>query len=129
MVLGQYTLPQVEATGVAMLALAHEENIDPRVEKSLAYLEANISRDTPSASLCYGLLGLTAHNRRPTLADHWLAAALEKQLAAEPGAFRLALLALASMPDTSWLPTASVIPREARKTVIPREARRPRNLG
>ena len=105
MVLGQYTLPQVEATGVAMLALAGEENSDPRVEKSLTYLEANLANDTPVASLCYGVIGLAAHNRRPALADQWLASALQRQLASDPCAFKLALLSLASMPDTSWLPT------------------------
>jgi hypothetical protein len=109
MVLGQYTLPQVEATGVAMLVLAGEDNIDPRVEKSLAYLENNLTADTPTSSLCYGIVGLTAHNRRPALADEWLAAALERELARESCAYKLALLALASMPNTSWLPTATEV--------------------
>jgi hypothetical protein len=105
MVLGQYTLPQVEATGVAMLALAGEANTDPRVEKSLIYLEKNISSETPTASLCYGLMGLTAHDRRPALADSWIAAAIDRQISGESSAFKLALLALAALPDISWLPT------------------------
>jgi hypothetical protein len=129
MVLGQYTLPHVEATGVALFALAGEENSDPRVEKSLRYLKANLASDTPAASLSYGVMGLTAHSRRPALADNWLAAATEKQIAREPSAFKLALLLLASMPDNSWLPTKFVIPTGAPKVVIPREACRPRNLG
>lgn len=107
MVLGQYTLPQIEATGVAMLALAGEQNTDPRVQKSLAYLEANVSGDTPTSSLCYGVLGLTAHNRRPALADEWLDSATNKQLASDPSPFKTALLALAALPDTSWLPTTA----------------------
>ena len=113
MVLGQYTLPQLEATGVALLALAGEENTDPRVEKSRAYLESNLAADTPASSLCYGTIGLTAHNRRPALADEWIAGAVDRELKHETSAFKLALLALARMPDTSWLPTQSVIPTGA----------------
>jgi hypothetical protein len=109
MVLGQYTLPQVEPTGVAMLALTGEQITDPRVEKSLAYLEANVSGDTPTSSLCYGLIGLTAHNRRPALTEQWLAAALERELSRDTGAFKLALLTLASVHDRSWLPTATEV--------------------
>ena len=104
MVLGQYTLPQVEPTGVALLALAGEENSDPRVEKSLAFLEENVSGETPTASLCYGIIGLTACDRRPALAEDWLGLAAERALTGQQGAFKLALLGLASAADTSWLP-------------------------
>jgi hypothetical protein len=104
LVLGQATLPQVESTGLAMLALAGEKNSDPRVEKSLQYLEANLIDRTTTASLCYGLMGLAAHNRRPPHAEAWLAAALEREIKRGQSAFKLALLALASVPDMSWLP-------------------------
>lgn len=104
LVLGQATLPQVQSTGLAMLALAGEKNTDPRVEKSLTYLEANLNDTTTTASLCYGLLGLTAHNRRPHHAEECLAVAFERELARGPCAYKIALVALASVPDLSWLP-------------------------
>ncbi len=103
-VLGQATLPQVQSTGLAMLALAGEVNTDPRVQLSLRYLEENLNPHTTTGSLCYGLIGLTAHNRRPRNADALVQAALERELTREPSAYKLALMALASSPDLSWLP-------------------------
>jgi hypothetical protein len=104
-VLGQPTLPQVESTGLAMLALAGEDINDPRIEKSLQYLEQNINPRTTTASLCYGLMGLTAHSRRPENAEALLAAALNRELIRGPSAFKLALISLASLPNESWIPT------------------------
>jgi hypothetical protein len=103
-VLGQPTLPQVESTGLAMLALAGEVNTDPRIEKSLSYLEQEINSRTTTASLCYGLMGLTAHSRRLANAEMLLTAALERELSRGASAFKLALIALASITDLSWLP-------------------------
>ena len=103
-VLGQPTLPQVESTGLALLALSEEANTDPRIERSLRYLEENLSAKTTTASLCYGLFGLTAHDRRPALASDWIAAASYREIIRGPSAYKLALLALASIPDLSWIP-------------------------
>lgn len=104
-VLGQPTLPQVQSTGLAMLALAGEANTDQRVEASLDYIAENLQPTTTTASLSYGLLGLTAHNRRPPHAEALLAGAWEREFARGPSAYKLALLALASIPNTSWLPS------------------------
>lgn len=104
-VLGQPTLPQVESTGLAVLTLSGENLADSRIEKSLRYLEQNIDARTTTASLCYGLMGLTAHNRRIPNADSLLAAALDRELNRGPSAFKLALIALAGIPDLSWIPT------------------------
>ena len=71
-ILGQATLPQLQSTGLAMLALADTLSSDPRIGKSLDYLERGISERSATASLCYGLLGLTAHSRRPPEAKHYL---------------------------------------------------------
>jgi hypothetical protein len=110
LVLGQATLPQVQSTGLAMLALAGEAITDPRVAKSLQYLEASLNPATTTASLSYGLLGLTAHNRRPPHAEAWLAGALERELTRGASAYKLALLALAGIPDKSWLPLRREVP-------------------
>jgi hypothetical protein len=94
----------VESTGLALLALSEEANTDPRIERSLRYLEENLSAKTTTASLCYGLFGLTAHDRRPALASDWIAAASYREIIRGPSAYKLALLALASIPDLSWIP-------------------------
>ena len=74
-VLGQALLPHVQPTGLAMLALADEPDRSGRIEPSLNYLTNSLSAKTTAASLCWGLLGLSAHDRRPTEADLWLESA------------------------------------------------------
>ena len=64
-VLGQELLPHVQPTGIVMMALADEKISDPRIELSLQYLERELSAETATASLSYGLLGLAAHDRAP----------------------------------------------------------------
>lgn len=104
-ILGQATLPQVQSTGLAMLALADEDHSDPRVERSLQYLENNLGPETSTASLAYGAIGLTIHRRRPPQAKAWLAHAFEREFSRGPSPYKLALIALASDADLSWLPT------------------------
>lgn len=104
LVLGQATLPQVQSTGLAMLALAGEVNDDPRVGASLDYLTENIDSQTTTSSLCYGILGLTAHKRRPELADLYLEQALEREINRGPTAYKIALLLLAANEDLTKFP-------------------------
>ncbi len=102
-VLGQTLLAHIQPTGLAMLALAGEEIDDPRIEKSRGYLERELSPDTATASLCYGLLGLTAHDRRPAASDAWLQHAYRhvEQLGENP--YRRALIGLAAADTNSLL--------------------------
>jgi len=101
-VLGQTLLPHIQPTGLAMMALADASIRDGRVEASLQYLSHTIQKDLassraiPTASLCFGLLGLTAHRRRPPAADKWLQAACEQVQRQSPSTYKLALLALAA---------------------------------
>jgi len=107
-VLGQATLPHVQPTGLAMLAIADEVIGDPRIGRSLAYLEGVLTEKTSTVSLCFGLLGLTAHRRRPSNADALLRLALrrdEKQGTAN--GYKLALLTLAGLDDLAWATAAS----------------------
>ena len=104
-VLGQETLPHVQPTGIAMLALANESTTDPRVERSLEYLEQSLSEDTATASLCYALIGLTAHARRPDFADQLLDLVfLRNNLHQSQSCYNLALLSLAGLKSNRWLP-------------------------
>ncbi len=104
-VLGQATLPHVQSTGLAMLAIADEASSDPRVGRSLDYLEHVLTEETATASLCFGLLGLTAHQRRPSNADALLEHAYGRDKNHHTtNCYKLALLTLAGLQDLSWLP-------------------------
>jgi hypothetical protein len=107
-VLGQPLLAHVQPTGLALLAIADESITDPRVEKSLEYLERELCRHTPAASLAFGTLGLAAHGRRPTEADHWLCAAFERERSGIPSPYKLALLTLA-VADTNPMLSPSTV--------------------
>ncbi len=100
-VLGQTLRPQVEPTGVALLDLVGEKISDPRIELSLQYLIKNVSAETTPISLSYGLLGLTAHDRRPSAADDWLEAAYRRTLKRGVSPQVLALLVLAAQGKDS----------------------------
>jgi hypothetical protein len=94
-VLGQELLPHLEPTGLVLTALADEPTADPRLERSLAYLERELTADTPTASLAYGLLGLAAHNRTPSEQAIWLEAAYRRTVQQGASPFKSALIALA----------------------------------
>jgi len=102
-VLGQAMRPHVQPTGLAMLALAGERDAGGVIDRSLSYLENALSEETTPTSLCWGLMGLTAHDRRPAGADDWLSKAAAR---AEHRRFSLndqALLVLASLGEMSPL--------------------------
>ncbi|MCI0491751.1 MAG: hypothetical protein L0Z07_02310 [Planctomycetes bacterium] len=98
-VLGQTLLAHVQPTGLAMMGLAGEDNGDSRIAFSLDYLERKLASEPTTASLCYGLLGLAAHNRRPAEADSWLSAVYERVVSQEVSLYTLALLALATADE------------------------------
>ncbi len=108
MVLGQLLLPHIQPTGLAMMALADEAMHDDRISKSLDYLAAALQPEEettpvmPTASLCYGLMGLAAHRRRPIEADAWLKTAYARESRQKPSAHKLALLALAASDPWPW---------------------------
>jgi hypothetical protein len=95
-VLGQELLPHVQPTGLVLAALADEPLDEPRIERSLAYLEQELSAETTTASLCYGLLGLAAYDRSPADRLTWIEAAYEREVERGASTYRLALLALAA---------------------------------
>jgi hypothetical protein len=104
-ILGQTLRPHVLPTGLIMLALGGGETEgDPRVEKSLEYLESEQREATAAASLAYSLLGLTAHGRRPAQADERIErAATQPTLQIGSFGIRRPLLALAALGDRSPL--------------------------
>ena len=105
-VLGQSTLAHLQPTGIAMLALAHESAQEPKIVRSLEFLSQELSTTTATASLCYALLGLTAHNRRPATAETMLNNALKREAEQGTSCYKLALLSLATIDNRQWLPQA-----------------------
>ena len=99
-VFGQTLRPHLEPTGVALLALQGESDPSGRLDRTIAFLQRELSAETTTASLCYGLLGLAAQNAFPADAQQWLDATAHRTLRREPSAYKLALLALAALgPD------------------------------
>jgi hypothetical protein len=61
--LGQKTLPHLQPSAVALLALQNEGD-DPRLVRSLDYLERETAHGSGLSSLCYAALALRAHGRQ-----------------------------------------------------------------
>jgi hypothetical protein len=95
-VLGQLLRPHIEPTGVALLALAGESVDDPRIELSLKYLTNAVTAETTPISLSYGLIGLTAHHRRPAESAQWLEGSYRDTVKREASPLAIALLVLAA---------------------------------
>lgn len=96
-VFGQELRAHLQPTGMCLWALAGRNDVAPRVAATIAYLERELTAATPTASLCYSLLGLAAWQRVPAQADEWLAAAAGRTLSRDPSSYKLALLALAAL--------------------------------
>jgi hypothetical protein len=69
----------------------------------LKYLRNSLSARTTTASLCWGLLGLSAHDQRPADADLWLESAYGRTIRRDRSPYKLALLALAAAPAKGTL--------------------------
>jgi hypothetical protein len=95
-VLGQTLRPHVQSTGIAMLALAGENDPSGRLEKSLTWLAWSLNARTTAASLSWALLGLSAHGREVANADELLAAAAKRVGEHDKSPHKFALLALAA---------------------------------
>lgn len=104
-VLGQMLRPHLEPSGLLALALAGENDPSGRLERTLDYLARSVCQTTPPISLCWSLLGLAAHDRTPTAADEWIAAAYERVCAKDESPYKLALLAHAALGRNSPLRT------------------------
>ena len=102
-VFGAVLRPRPSPTGLALLALAGIDEKTDLVERSLAYLEAELPTIRAAQSLAWGLLALTAWERRPKQADAWLAEAFPRAAARSDPGPQLAYLLLASRPESLTL--------------------------
>jgi len=96
-VLGQELRPQLEPSGLALLALGGVQDPSGRIAKTIEYVVGNTSAEVSTLSLSYALMGLAAHGKYPTEAHAWLGKALERSRSRGVSAQRLALAALAAM--------------------------------
>jgi len=95
-VLGQMLRPHVQPTGIALLALAKEQDQGNRIAKSVAWLRKALSKETTPASLAWGALGLAAHGVTLPDAPEWLETAAKRVQSHDNSPHKLALLALAA---------------------------------
>lgn len=102
-VLGQELLPHVQASGIAMMALAGESIADARIGKTLDYLTHAVATEVAAASLSFACMGLAAHGRRPADANDRLAAALDPASGPPLSPYEAALVLAALAPRQEWL--------------------------
>jgi hypothetical protein len=102
-VLGQELLPHLAPTGIALLALAGEADSTGRIRNSLHYLQRELFAQRGTASLCYGLMALTAYGYSPPDADRHLARAFDRNARRGPRPLELALLCLAALGSANPL--------------------------
>jgi hypothetical protein len=95
-VLGQMLRSHVQPTGIALLALAGENDPSGRVSTSVKWLRQAIGPRTTAASLSWALLALRAQGELPNQADEWLAGAHRRVMDHDRSPHKLALLALAA---------------------------------
>lgn len=108
LVIGQFLLPHLQPSGLALAALAGEGK---RIAHSLHYVRGAIGAQTTSRSLSWGLIGLAAHEPLPEGVDAWLEAAYSRTMARDASPQAVALLLLAAAGADSPLIT---LPRGAR---------------
>ncbi len=119
-IMGQQLRPHLQPTGMALLAIARDTD-GFSIERSMQYLRRNLSAETTTASLCYGLLGLAAHGLAPDPSASWLAAAYRRTRRDDESGHALALLALAALGDRSpliELPRESDVPARENNTPV-----------
>jgi hypothetical protein len=95
-VLGQLLRPHVQPTGIALLALAGEQDADGRIAKSVAWLRRSLVPETTASSLSWGLIGLSAHGVHIPESDEWLKLAYERVMRRDRSPHKLVLLVLAA---------------------------------
>ncbi|HEY5314651.1 MAG TPA: hypothetical protein VIK18_19110 [Pirellulales bacterium] len=105
MVLGQTLRPQLEPTGIALLALATAPDRDGKIARALEYASRQVGPETTAYSLAMGLLGLAAHDRWPEAAPAWLERAWSRNTTLSLGVPRRAMVALATLGPRSPLVT------------------------
>jgi hypothetical protein len=95
-VFGQLLRPHVAPSGLALAALAGENDAGGRIARTIAYLQRSLHRQSATMSLAYGLIGLAAHDRTPPAADDWLEAAAQRS-GREAAPWKRTLVALAAL--------------------------------
>lgn len=103
-VLGQLLRPHVHPSGIVATGLAKQADFAGRLSRTLDYLEAE-GMVKANNTLCWAMIGLAAHGRRPENADELLEASYKRVIAKDPSTQRLALLALAVQGTQSALIT------------------------
>lgn len=98
-VFGAELRPHLQPSGIALLALAGEKRFSPKIARTHDYLNRTLLPTSATPSLCWGLLGLAAHDDTSLDRDALLAEHVARQTLDAASEHRLALIALAAAAD------------------------------
>ncbi|MFQ5494148.1 MAG: hypothetical protein ACE5EX_02100 [Phycisphaerae bacterium] len=105
-VLSHYLRPFPATTGIALTALAGEAD-SPKIAAAASYLSSELEGVRSPLSMAWGVIGLTAVDRRPPAADDWLRDVADRAILREADNLSIALLLLARC---AWRPASSSAP-------------------
>jgi hypothetical protein len=91
--------PHLQPSGIALLALAGEKRFSPKIPRTRDYLNRTLLPTSATPSLCWGLLGLAAHDDRTIDRDALLTEHVSRHDLDAASEHRLALIALAAAAD------------------------------
>jgi hypothetical protein len=95
-VFGAELRPHLQPSGIALLALAGERRFSPKIARTRDYLSRTLSPTSATPSLCWGLLGLAAHDDRAVDREALLIEHVARHDLDAASEHRLALIALAA---------------------------------
>jgi hypothetical protein len=95
-VLGQPLRAHVQPSGLALWALAGEDDRDGRILATIEWLLRDVNHQTTATSLAYATIGLAAHDRAPAEAESWLRDSFQSMKPASTSGLKLALVGLAT---------------------------------
>lgn len=98
-VLGQLARPHLLPTGLALAALAGQDDSSGRIGKSIRYLQNKLTATTATLSLAWGVVGLAAQRAPVGDEAQWLAAAAARARRVAVDRWRLALVCFAALGE------------------------------
>ena len=100
-VLGNILRPHVQPTGICLLALAGEPNVDERIDKSLEWVATMAPLSPAATSLSFAIMALAAHGLPLAHAGELLAGAYKRTSSRADDNYKYSLLALAALGERS----------------------------
>jgi hypothetical protein len=100
-IFGKELRPQPATTGLGLMGLADIKGNNDIIDQACSYLANVMTTIRSPMSLCWGLLGLTAWNRRPECCENWVQEGFDRVQRTGCSTTELAYLMLAASKN-SW---------------------------